>query len=203
MPLRSLLEGPELWYAVALRRRLATPCVKHLAFEPARDLYPFVRGRTPVNLSLKILLMVALIVSVPAGSFGREQGASLGAIQLLPGDLQWRGDPKLHGLQTVTLAGDPQASGPYAERIRIPANTRLKPHSHPNEARMVTVLSGTLYFAFGDQFDETRLKALPAGSFFTEPKDRPHFAMTQDEVVLQLNALGPAGTRYVETANHP
>jgi len=64
---------------------------------------------------------------------------------------------------------------------------------------MVTVLSGTLYYAYGDKFDESKLKALPPGSFFTEPKDMPHYAMTKDEVViLQLNAIGPAGTKYVE-----
>jgi hypothetical protein len=59
------------------------------------------------------------------------------------------------------------------------------------------VLSGTLYFAFGDKFDESKLKPLPAGTFFVEPKDTPHFALTKGEVVLQLNAVGPAGTKYV------
>lgn len=147
-----------------------------------------------------ISLMGALTLSAHAWSFEQGQHVSATAIQLLPGDLVWRGDPKLHGLQTVALAGDPKAPGPYAERIKLPANTRLKPHSHPNEARMVTVLEGTLYFAFGTQFDETKLQPLPAGSFFTEPKDMPHFAMTREAVVLQLHALGPAGTTYVDGA---
>jgi quercetin dioxygenase-like cupin family protein len=99
----------------------------------------------------------------------------------------------------MMLVGNPNAPEPYAERIRLPANTRLVPHSHPNEARMVTVISGTLYYAFGERFDESKLTPLPPGSFFTEPKDMPHYALTHEEVILQLNAVGPAGTRYVET----
>lgn len=124
----------------------------------------------------KIVLMVTLVVSVLAWSCGEAQSDPAVVIQLLPGDLKWSSNPKLHGLQTVTLAGNPNAPEPYAERIKLPANFRLAPHSHPNEARMVTVFSGTLYYAYGDKFDEAKLKALPAGSFFTEPKDMTHYA---------------------------
>jgi quercetin dioxygenase-like cupin family protein len=150
----------------------------------------------------KIVLMVTLVVSVAVSVLAWSLEGALSdpavVIQLLPDDLKWNGDPTLHGLQTAALAGNPKAPEPYAERIKLPANTRLAPHSHPNEARMVTVLSGTLYFAYGEKFDEAKLKALPVGSFFTEPKDVPHFAMTTEEVILQLNAIGPAGTKYVE-----
>ena len=148
----------------------------------------------------KMVLIGTLLLSVVAWSFEKGQSDLTAVIQLLPDELKWNSNPKLHGLQTVTLAGNPSAPEPYAERIKLPANFRLPPHSHPNEARMVTVLSGTLYYAYGDKFDESKLKALPPGSFFTEPKDMPHYAMTKDEVViLQLNAIGPAGTKYVET----
>lgn len=146
-----------------------------------------------------LLISVTLSMGVLSWSLAKEPSALAPGIQRLPGELQWSSNPTLHGLQTLTLAGDPNAPGPYAERIRLPPSFRLAPHSHPNEARMVTVLSGTLYYANGDIFDETQLKALPAGSFFTEPKDMPHYAMTRDEeVILQLHAIGPAGTTYVE-----
>jgi quercetin dioxygenase-like cupin family protein len=119
-------------------------------------------------------------------------------VQLLPGDLQWRSSPKLHSLQTATLIGDPARPGPYVQRIKLPPNHRLEPHSHPNSARMVTVLSGTLYFGYGRTFDEAKLRAMTPGSFFTEPANMPHYARTGDqEVVLQLNADGPDGTTYV------
>lgn len=152
----------------------------------------------------KMLLSVTLSCGVLGGSLAGDSSAPAIGIQLLPGDLQWNSNPKLHGLQTAILVGDPKAPEPYAERISFPPNYRLEPHSHPNEFRMVTVLSGTLYYAFGDTFDENRLTALPAGSFFTEPKDEPHYAMTKDEsVVLELHAIGPAGTQYVEAGGKP
>jgi hypothetical protein len=136
----------------------------------------------------------------PTGAVSMQGNSTLAAF-LFPDELNWSGNPLLHGLQTAPLYGDSRVPLPYAERIKMPAHFRLPPHSHPNDSRMVVVLSGTFYFAFGEKFDESKLKALPPGSFFTEPKNAPHFAMTKDEgVVLQLNAVGPAGTNYVEAA---
>lgn len=149
----------------------------------------------------QILIFAVAVVLVFAAAlfFGAANTAKLPAVILVPDDISWNTDPKLHGLQTSVLVGDPGAPAPYAQRIRIPAGTKLSPHWHPNRARMVTVISGTLYFAYGDKFDETKLKEFPAGSFFTEPKDMPHYAMTKDEeVVLQLSAIGPDGTVYVK-----
>ncbi len=131
--------------------------------------------------------------------FSAADNAKLAVVSLVPGDIIWNTDPKLHGLQTAVLVGDPGVPAPYVQRIRIPANCKLMPHSHPNKARMVTVLSGTLYFAYGDKFDEAKLKAMPAGSLFTEPRNMPHYSATKSEkVLLQLNAIGPDGTVYVK-----
>ncbi len=124
-------------------------------------------------------------------------GKGLPAMRITPAEMVWNADPKLHGLKTAVLAGDPDATGPFAERIVIPPNTQLPPHSHKSRNRMVTVVSGTIYFGYGDNFDKNGLKALPAGSFFTEPDGKPHYAVTgKDGVVLQLDAIGPDGTKY-------
>ena len=150
---------------------------------------------------LKYLVISAAIVLACAAvcHFTGTNNANLPAVRLVPGDISWKTDPKLHSLNTAVLTGDPGIHAPYAQRIRIPANTVLKPHSHLSEARMVTVLSGTLYFAYGDKFDEAKLKELPPGSFFTEPKGMPHYAKTKErEVILQLNAIGPDGTTYAK-----
>ena len=37
------------------------------------------------------------------------------------------------------------------------------------------VLSGTLYFGVGTKWDDSKLKPYPTGTFFSEPKDTPHF----------------------------
>lgn len=146
-----------------------------------------------------VFAVAVVLVFAAVFYFSAANNAKLAVVSLVPGDILWNADPKLHGLETAVLAGNPNAPAPYVQRIRIPASHKLAPHSHPNKARMVTVLSGTLYFAYGDKFDETKLKAMPAGSFFTEPRNMPHYAMTKgEEVVLQLSAIGPDGTVYVK-----
>jgi quercetin dioxygenase-like cupin family protein len=73
------------------------------------------------------------------------------------------------------------------------------PHWHPEEVRTIVVLSGTLYFGYGEKWDESKLKAFPAGTFFTEPPRAPHFAWAKDgEVMLQITAVGPSGVTMVE-----
>jgi len=152
---------------------------------------------TSLKSLLSILILLGIVVAVLAWSFRDSQPDS--AIRLFPADLKWKSNPTLHGLETALLFGNPDAPELYIQRIKIPAGTRLVPHSHPNSIRMVTVLSGTLYFAFGEKFDESKLTALTPGTFFTEPKDLPHYSMAKEDVILQFNAIGPAGTTYVET----
>jgi hypothetical protein len=69
---------------------------------------------------------------------------------------------------------------------------------------IATVVFGTWYFGYGAKFNETRLRALPPGSFYTEPPNDDHFAETRgDDVLVQISGLGPTGTIYVDAANNP
>ena len=53
-------------------------------------------------------------------------------------------------------------------------------------------------------FDESTLKALPPGSFYTEPPGANHFAMSKDEpVTIYVTGTGPTGTTYVNPADDP
>lgn len=147
----------------------------------------------------KIMTGAVLLAAVVALSAVAATNAVKTPVCVLPTEIKWSGNPQSHGLKTALLYGDPTIPQPYAERIKIPANMRLKPHRHSNDVRLVTVLSGTLYFAFGEKFDESQLKAFPPGTFFVEPKDAAHYSLTKDEeVVLQLDAIGPEGTTYVK-----
>jgi quercetin dioxygenase-like cupin family protein len=70
------------------------------------------------------------------------------------------------------------------------------PHTHPDAWRTAVVLSGTLYFGSGEVWDESKLKAYPAGTFYTEPAGAPHFVWAKDgEVILQVTAMGPTGSK--------
>ena len=61
------------------------------------------------------------------------------------------------------------------------------------------VLRGTFYHGIGEKFDESKLEARPARSFFTEPKGVRHFRMTKGEgVVLYFVGTGPSTTDNLE-----
>lgn len=107
------------------------------------------------------------------------------------------------GIQTIVLKGDPAKAGLYTILLRVPAHTKIAAHHHPDD-RVATVVSGTWYFGYGSMFDETNLRALPPGSFYTEPPNDNHFAETRDsEVLVQISGLGPTGTTYVNPADDP
>jgi hypothetical protein len=69
---------------------------------------------------------------------------------------------------------------------------------------VATVVSGTWYIGYGDSFNSAALKALTAGSFYTEPSTRSHFAETRDmDVIVQITGVGPSSTRFIDSASNP
>jgi pimeloyl-ACP methyl ester carboxylesterase/uncharacterized RmlC-like cupin family protein len=128
---------------------------------------------------------------VTPGEFKFPQGA--------PG----AGTSGVSGIRTAALKGDPGRAGLYTIMLRIPAHTRIAAHVHQDD-RVATVVSGTWYIGYGDSFDSAALKALPAGSFYTEPSNRSHFAETRDtDVIVQITGVGPSSTRYIDSASDP
>jgi pimeloyl-ACP methyl ester carboxylesterase/quercetin dioxygenase-like cupin family protein len=113
------------------------------------------------------------------------------------------GTSGVSGIRTIALKGDPSKDGLYTILLRVPAHTRIAAHRHPDD-RIATVVSGTWYFGYGDKFDDAKLRALPPGSFYTEPPSEDHFAETRDsDVLVQISGLGPTGTAYVDPADDP
>ena len=111
--------------------------------------------------------------------------------------MKWAATPT--GTQRANLAGDDKKAGMYAYRARFPANFRNQPHFHPDD-RIVTVISGTLDVGFGEQFDESKMKALPASSIWTEPAKQPHFVWAKDGgVVIQVIGNGPSAVILIQS----
>lgn len=141
-----------------------------------------------------------------AGSAAGESGEE----RFTPAEYKFpqRGNPGtgssgIGGIETVVLKGNPDQAGVYTIMLRVPAHTRIAAHSHRDD-RVATVISGTWHIGYGDRFDEAKLKALPAGSFYTEPPSRNHFAETGDEpVVVQITGFGPSSTEYVDVTQDP
>jgi quercetin dioxygenase-like cupin family protein len=142
------------------------------------------------RLQAKLVVVLALLVPV----LGQAEGLPI--VQVRADELAWVQTPT--GIHTATVIGNPGKAGLYVMRGKLPPGFKIPPHTHPDE-RVVTVLSGTLYLGFGDQFDEASLKALPPGSLWTEPGGRAHFVWAKDgEVIFQVNGMGPTATVPVQ-----
>ena len=147
------------------------------------------------------IIGLALFVLAPLPAPGQAPPA--GAVMLTPAELKWQPLPAPAGAKFSDLVGGRTQPGFYVERVQFPAQFTHYPHSHP-EARTYTVISGTLYVGFGDKFEQAKLKALPPGSFWTEPANVNHFLMTKDKpVVFQITGTGPSGTTFVDPAHDP
>lgn len=120
-------------------------------------------------------------------------------VALAPG----AGTSGVAGITVRILKGDPSKPGLYTMLLRVPAHTRIAAHRHPDD-RVATVVAGTWYFGYGHAFDAGALRALPPGSFYTEPPGEDHFAETRESAVMvQISGVGPTGTTYVRAEDAP
>ena len=157
-----------------------------------------------------IRLLTAALVVVTFILVVEHVTAQNGAMIVTPKEVKWPapaagavGTSGVAGIQTVVLKGDPTKAGLYTLLLRLGPNQKIQAHAHSDD-RVAVVVSGTWYFAYGRQFDESKLRALPQGSFYTEPPNVDHFAMTKGEgVTIQITGTGPSNTKYVDPANQP
>lgn len=151
--------------------------------------------------NLSLLAIAASTALWTAPSVQAQTDLPPGAMRITPDELRW-GPGRVPGHEIAPLIGASSKQGPYVERVRFPAGTISQPHSHP-EDRSYSVISGTWYVGYGDTYDPAKLKALPPGSFYTEPANVTHFSLTKDEaVVVQISGSGPSATRFV-TSGQP
>jgi quercetin dioxygenase-like cupin family protein len=125
-------------------------------------------------------------------------------IMVMPNAIKW-GDapPSLPpGAKVAVLEGDPKAAGLFTMRIKIPANYRIMPHSHPADEH-VTVIKGTFYMGLGEKFDKKTAKEIPTGGFAMMNTGTRHYAFTKGECIIQLHGMGPWGIIYVNPADDP
>lgn len=149
-----------------------------------------------VNLFAGLALFLTVF-----GASGADDPPS-GAIRITSGELKWQ-PGRVPGHEIAPLIGDSTKPGPFVERVKFPPNRTSQAHSHP-EDRTYTIISGTWYVGYGDKFDPEKLKALPAGSFFTEPANVNHFSLTkEDGLVVQVTGVGPSATRFVDSEHAP
>jgi quercetin dioxygenase-like cupin family protein len=143
---------------------------------------------------MRINIVVSVLLLVSGLSAGADAQGTNESIVVLPNDIVWKPAPVSPGPEIAVLYGDPSEPGVYVQRLRFPAGLKLMPHFHPDEWRTGVVLSGSYYFGLGEQWDESKLRLYPPGTFFSEPKGTPHFVWAKDgEVMVQFTAMGPTG----------
>jgi quercetin dioxygenase-like cupin family protein len=107
------------------------------------------------------------------------------------------GTSGLSAIQTRLLKGDPERPGLYTISITVPPNTRIAAHTHRDD-RTAVVVKGLWHFGYGPVAREDATRALPAGSFYTEPADDPHFAWTGPEgATVYITGIGSSDTHYL------
>lgn len=120
-----------------------------------------------------------------------------------PEQLTWTDAPAVApGAKIAVIEGPLNKAVPFTFRLRIPANAKIAPHTHPTFER-VTVLSGTFYFAHGDTYDPAKTTALAPGSVAIMPPNTAMFGYTKEDTVIQLHGIGPWGLNYLNPADDP
>jgi len=95
----------------------------------------------------------------------------------------------------AVLEGDPSKPGPFILRLNIPDGTKFPVHYHDDTERL-TIISGTFMAGIGTTFDDSKMMALPAGSYCVLPAGLRHYAMAKGPTVVQLSGNGPFAMKH-------
>lgn len=148
-------------------------------------------ARVPLGLAAALLLIAA---TAPGG---QQRRLSPQEALALPVVAAGGGTSGLRSIETRLLSGNPAVPGLYTISIRVPPNTRIAAHTHRDD-RTATVITGVWHFGYGPALKEAATRALPSGSFYTEPAGDPHFAWTGPEgATVYITGTGPSDTHYV------
>ena len=148
-------------------------------------------------------IMCAFSLFASAAALAQSVYSGGHAHMLTPEQLVWSDAPSVgKGAKIAVIEGPLNQAVPFLFRLKLPANTKVAPHTHPTYER-VTVLSGVFYFAHGENYDENKVRALPAGSVAIMPPGTPMFGYTKEDTVIQLNGTGPWGLQYLNPADDP
>jgi quercetin dioxygenase-like cupin family protein len=153
--------------------------------------------------SILLTLAAAGLALGGAPAAAQAPYAGEGSMMVTPGELAWADAPSVApGAKIAVIEGPLNKAVPFTFRLRLPANAKIAPHTHPAYER-VTVLSGTFYFTPGDTYDPAKARALPPGSVAILPAGTPMFGYTKEETVIQLHGVGPWGLNYLNPGDDP
>ena len=149
---------------------------------------------------MKWPLILAAFIALAGSALGQD---AMHDILVKPDALTWKDSPTLpKGAQFTTILGDPAKAEMVVQRVKFPPNYQIPPHTHPF-VEIATVISGTFGTGEGEKL-EKKSEMLKAGSLYTHPANHPHYAWTgNEEAIIQIQYLGPAGIDYINPADDP
>ena len=154
------------------------------------------------NTNYRSALLLLVAGNALCVAMAQTGGASV--VALTPPEMKWtkQGALAAPGLEQFNLVGDPTKPGPYTLRLKFPKGYRIAPHTHP-DSREVTIISGVFATGYGETLDNAKLKILPAGSFYTEPANVPHYIEIEEDTILQVSGMGPSGRKFINLPETP
>lgn len=156
------------------------------------------------RVSSSPVLLAAALGAVTAGAFAADAAPDGEAKVIMPNQLKWGDAPPAipKGAKLAVLHGDPGKEGPFIFRLKMPANFKVAPHTHPS-SYTVTVMSGTPSLGIGDKADPKKTHALKAGAFHYLPAKTAHYWIAKEGAELQVQGTGPFGITYVNPDDDP
>jgi len=145
----------------------------------------------------KWVLMSLLVVANTANS-ALDNEPDPGFLHIQSADVPYASDADDTGLGYAVLSGDPDATGIYVIRLKIPPGLLFLPHYHDQD-RHVTVISGVWAFGTGDSGKCEDTTPLSAGAYVFHPKGAVHFdgACGEAPVEVQIVGQGPVKTTFL------
>jgi quercetin dioxygenase-like cupin family protein len=157
-----------------------------------------------MKIILSSTLAVLLVMAFSSTLLSAEETQSP-EMRLYPAtSVEWKPGPAVipAGAKMAVLEGDPTKEGPFVVRFHFPGGYHIPPHTHPKTER-VTVISGTLLLAMGENLDRSAAKALTAGAYGFWPAGMKHTAWSEGDTVIQLHGIGPWQINYVNPTDDP
>lgn len=97
---------------------------------------------------------------------------------------------QVYGAATITPLALSEAGSPTVVLLTVEAGKEVPAHATEAGLRLITVVSGNLYWGDGDTIDASRETVYPPGTFMMLPSGVPHWlAAREGTVVLQLVVL--------------
>lgn len=158
-----------------------------------------------MNQTARSAVIITLTLALGATVLALRAHAAEPHHTVVPGDaVAWGPAPPSlpPGAQAAVLLGNPGKEGPFVLRLKFPAGFVVPPHRHSKD-EFVMVITGRFAVGAGETLDREGSKALPPASFVHLPAGMPHYALAQEETVVQVNGTGPFDVTYINPKDDP